>query len=124
MLAIPHDLAQYTAKMLSKYYKTFIPPKKVVKELDIYSIIQSFDLPCEVGDHLLDDYTPAKESDDPSTVKLLLKDELKDETGTNLLDLGIGNIFVHPHLLHITLYSRYYTISGKWIEYASDMIMM
>lgn len=74
-------MALYTANMLEKYYKAYIPPKKVVKNLDIYEIIQSFKYTLEVNDQLLDE---APLEPEHLYVKLLLK----DETDSNMLDLG------------------------------------
>ena len=85
MLEIPKDLACYVTDMLEKYYRKFVPSKKVVKDLDLNGLIQSFILPSEVGDHLLADESYEK---NPSNkiVTLLLRDE--DES--HLLDLGIN----------------------------------
>lgn len=81
---MPQELGLYTSTMIATYYTKFIPPKKVVKDLDMYGIIQSFKLPSEVGDHLLCSDTQDHELCDPETVKLLLK----DETDSSILDLG------------------------------------
>lgn len=103
-----HDFAQYVGDMLSKYYSAFIPMKKVVKELDVNGTIQAFDLPCEVGDHFLNEYTPSKDQDDPLTVELLLK----DETDANLLDLGMQRL-LFPY--DFTYAYRCYTFPGKYV---------
>lgn len=84
LLGMPQDLGLYTSTMIATYYGQFSPPKKVVKDLDMYGIIQSFKLPSEVGDHLLCSDTRDYELCDPETVKLLLK----DETDSSILDLG------------------------------------
>lgn len=82
---MPQDLASYTASMLEKYYKVFSLPKKVVKELDLHSIIHSFKLPSDVGDYLLGDECAEIVHSDFPTIKL----HLKDETNSSILDLGM-----------------------------------
>ena len=87
------ELGLYTSTMIATYYRKFIPPKKVVKDLDMYGMIQSFKLPSEVGDHLLCGDTQDNEQCDPETIKL----HLKDETDSSILDLGNNN-YIHTYV--------------------------
>lgn len=86
------DLAQYITSLLEKYYSTFNPPKRVIKDLEMSDVIQSFKLPSEVSDQLLGDYVSDREDCRPPATEL----QLKDETDTVLLDLGIDNIVLAP----------------------------
>lgn len=54
-----------------------------IKNLDIYSIIQTFNLPSEIGDRLVSDGSPKQFPS--SVIKLHLKD---DNDTTNLCHLG------------------------------------
>ncbi len=63
----------------------FTPSKTSVKDLDIYSIIQAFNIPSEVGDQFLNDDSPTKrEQFSPCVIKL----HLKDESDNIMFDLG------------------------------------
>ena len=76
----------YASNMLGKYYKAFVPPKKVVKDFDLVGKIRCFKLPSEVGDHLLTMCTnDAPENEFCKCVAL----HLKDENDPILLDLGM-----------------------------------
>ena len=80
---MPPILAAYTENMLETYYKSFSMPKKVIKDMEVYAMIQSFQLPLEVGDELLSK-TAQDMPPHSSTVKLVPK----DEADSCLLDLG------------------------------------
>lgn len=80
---MPPALASYTENMLDTYYKSFSMPKKVIKDMELYALIQSFQLPMEVGDELLSKTTQDMPPD-TSTVKLVPK----DEADSCMLDLG------------------------------------
>lgn len=84
LLGMPHNLALYTESMLRTYYKTFKQPKKVIKDISMYGIIQSFKLPSEVGDELLCVDAPNNELLQSPTVLLLPK----DDADSTMLDLG------------------------------------
>ena len=115
------ELGLYTSTMIATYYRKFIPPKKVVKDLDMYGMIQSFKLPSEVGDHLLCGDTQDNEQCDPETIKL----HLKDETDSSILDLGNNN-YVRTYIrmcpFHLFFYSRKYIILGKCEMYVRIII--
>lgn len=93
---MPPGLASYTASMLEEYYLSFILPKKVVRDMDVYSTVQSFKLPSEVGDEPLSKDAPDNVSlDHIPTVKLVPK----DDADSCMLDFGActtGFCCMHP----------------------------
>lgn len=77
--------ALYRAGMLEMYYSTFTLPKKVIRDIDVYSTIQSFKLPSEVGDEPLGRDAQDCGPLNTPTVKLVPK----DEADSCMLDLGM-----------------------------------
>ena len=65
--------------MLEKYYRNFASSEKVVQYLDMYSIVQAFKLPSEVGDYLITDGS-SKWNFPSNVVTLLLKDDIDHHT--------------------------------------------
>ena len=96
LLGLPSELGVYTTNMLETYYKAFTLPKKATADLDLYSLIQSFKLPSEVGDHLMEKQNVEHEVFHSAPVVMLLK----DDTNSSVLDLGKSAIFWDNLILH------------------------
>lgn len=88
---MPEKVALLISNMLEKYYQTFHTSEKIVKELDLYSIVQSFRFPSEIGDYLLNESLSELNLEKK---KIVLN--LKDEDESRLLSLGNHNyLFNH-----------------------------
>ena len=70
---------------LRKYYMKFVPSEKIIKNVNIYSIINAFNLPSEVGDQLLSAGSPSREPFPSGVIRLHLKDDNDYKT---TFDLG------------------------------------